>query len=84
MGLLEYLNSHKKFTYDNTGNLVYEQMLDGLECWYEYDDHGVLIHYKDSAGTEHFWNSIGVDTAKKVKGRKIFKKVKKNDRKCKN
>lgn len=84
MDLLKYLNCHKKRSYDNKCNLIYEQMTDGLECWYEYDEHGVLIHYKDSAGTEHFWNPICTDTPKKVKCRKIFKKVKKNDRKCKN
>ena len=77
MDILDYLQCCKKFVHDINGNLIYEQLIDGLECWYEYDEHGVLIHYKDSAGTEHHWNPIGYDAPKKVTCKKIFKKVRK-------
>ena len=71
MSILDYLNCCKKFKCDENGNIIYEQLIDGLECWYEYDDHGVLIHYKDSEGNEKYWNSI--NTSKQVKCKKILR-----------
>lgn len=81
---IEYLDKAKVLDYDSDGRLIHVVLIDDVECWFKYNSYGALIHYKDSEGNEHRWNPIGVDTPKKVKYRKIFRKVKKNDRKCKN
>lgn len=57
---------HRRMQKRKEKNKTYEKTKSGLEKWWEYDDHGNMIHYKTSKGFEKwityddqgFWLSI--------------------------
>ena len=44
--------------YDENGRLIYSKY-DGYEEWYDYDEFGKLIRYRNSNGITKWYNTLG-------------------------